>query len=205
MATESTTEATFWFDPACPWAWLTSRWLKNVQAQRDITVTWKVMSLGLLNRDRDGIDEAYRQRCIQAMGPVRILTKASLVQGPGVLDDLYTTIGQLRHVEGNTDMTEVMSQTLTKHQLPLEWLDLATSEEVDTELTASHQEALTRVGNDVGTPVIAVGDVAFFGPVVSPAPTGDDAVKLWDGIVAAASYPGFFELKRSRTVGPIFD
>lgn len=202
MATQN---ATFWFDPACPWAWLTSRWIKEVQTQRDLTVSWKVMSLGLLNKDREGIDESYRQRCIDALGPVRILTKASLENGPDILDDLYTTIGALRHVEGNTDMTDVMTQTLAKHNLPAEWLDYATSEDVDTELAASHNDALTRVGQDVGTPVIAIGDTAFFGPVVSPAPKGEEAAKLWDGIVTAASYPGFFELKRSRTVGPIFD
>jgi 2-hydroxychromene-2-carboxylate isomerase len=199
----SKTSVEMWFDPICPWAWMTSRWLMEVGQVRDIEVTWSVMSLSVLNEGRD-LPEGYRDLIDQAWGPVRVIIAAARDHGPSVVKSLYDAMGTRIHLGGEKDYREVIALALQDVGLPADLQRFAESSDVDAELRASHQRAMDLVGDDVGTPVICVEDVAFFGPVVSPAPTGDHAGRLWDGCLLVAGTPGFFELKRTRTVGPIF-
>lgn len=194
-----------WFDPTCPWAWMTSRWLMEVEKVRQVHVTWAVMSLAVLNEGRDDLPEGYRQKMELAWKPVRVIMAARRAHGAQVTKPLYDAMGTRIHVLGMEDLDEVINQSLEELGLPADLAAFADSTELDDDLRASHQQAIDRVGDDVGTPVVAVGDVAFFGPVVSPAPKGESAGLLWDGCVLVAGTPGFFELKRTRTTGPIFD
>lgn len=194
----------FWFDPVCPWAWMTSRWVGEVQRQRGFDVTWNVMSLSVLNEGRD-VSEDYRALLERAWGPVRVIIAAKELHGDEVVKKLYDAMGTRIHPGGEQDMDTVIAQSLAEVGLPADLADYATKDTYDEQLRASHHDGISRVGEDVGTPVIAVGDVAFFGPVVTPAPKGDDALRLWDGVVAVAGVNGFYELKRSRTQGPVFD
>ncbi|MGL5867334.1 MAG: DsbA family protein [Dermatophilaceae bacterium] len=202
MAHRSTAE--FWFDPICPWAWLTSRWMGEVQQVRDIDVAWSVMSLSVLNEGRD-LPEKYRDLMATGWGPVRVVTAARLAHGDEVVKPLYDALGERIHHRQVTDFDEAIAGALDQVGLPAGLASAARSDEHDTELRVSHQRAIDLVGDDVGTPVVAVEGVAFFGPVVTPAPTGEAAGRLWDGCLLVAGTPGFFELKRSRTQGPIFD
>jgi len=192
-----------WFDPICPWAWMTSRWLMDVEKVRDVEVTWSVMSLAVLNEGRE-LPEDYRSMMDRAWGPVRVIIAAAESQGPKVVKPLYDAMGTAIHLQGEKDYLKVIASALAEVGLPSELARFASSTELDTGLRASHQRAMDLVGDDVGTPVVCAADVAFFGPVVSPAPTGEDAGRLWDGCLLVAATPGFFELKRTRTVGPIF-
>ncbi|GMA39086.1 DsbA family protein [Mobilicoccus caccae] len=194
-----------WFDPVCPWAWMTSRWLLEVEKVRDVEVEFSVMSLSVLNEGRD-LDEDYRDLMTVAWGPVRVIIAAARDHGPQVVRGLYDEMGTRIHLQRRRDdLPAVIAESLEAIGLPADLARYADSDEVDEALRASHAEAIDKVGDDVGTPVVAVGDVAFFGPVVSPAPKGEDAGRLWDGCVLVAGTPGFFELKRSRDVGPILD
>src|SRR5690625_4200472 len=195
----------FWFDPTCPWAWITSRWLTEVEKVRDVDVTWRIMSLAVLNEGRD-LDPDYRARIDRAWAPVRVVNAAREKHGQSYVKPLYDAIGTRFHPQGRIEeMEAVLAESLQEVGLPPELLAYADSEEFDDSLRASHQEGISQVGEDVGTPVVAVNGVAFFGPVITPAPKGEEAGKLFDGVVAAAAYPGFYELKRTRTQRPIFD
>ena len=196
--------AEFWFDPLCPWAWMTSRWIMEVEKVRPIDVTWSGMSLSVLNEGRD-LPEDYRAMLDNGWGPVRVVVAAAKEHGPEVIKPLYDAMGERIHHQAMQDLPAVIEQALSEVGLPAELADAATGDSVDQELRASHARAMELVGDDVGTPVIAVNDVAFFGPVVTPAPKGEAAGRLWDGCVLVAGTEGFFELKRTRTVGPIFD
>ena len=200
----SRSSAEFWFDPLCPWAWMTSRWMMEVEQVRDVEVTWSVMSLSVLNEGRD-LPEDYRSMMDSGWGPVRVIIAASLEYGDKVVKPLYDAMGTLIHLGGERDYAKVVASALDEVGLAPELADFAESDAHDTELRASHQRAMDLVGDDVGTPVISVDGEAFFGPVVSPAPRGEAAGLLWDGCLLVSRTPGFFELKRSRTVGPIFD
>ena len=202
--TASRTSAEFWFDPLCPWAWMTSRWMMEVEQVRPVDVTWSVMSLAVLNEGRD-LPEEYRAMMDRAWGPVRVIMAAKEEYGDKVVKPLYDAMGTRIHLGGEKDYAKVIVPALEEVGLPVELAEFADTDAHDDRLKASHQRGIDLVGDDVGTPVIAVDGVAFFGPVVSPAPKGEAAAKLWDGCVLVAGTPGFFELKRSRTVGPIFD
>lgn len=206
QTTEDTARDTvdFWFDPLCPWAWLTSRWMGEVEQLRPITISWHVMSLSVLNEGRDQPEE-YQQLMERAWGPVRVLTAAKALHGDQVVKPLYDAIGTRVHPGGEKDVLAATVQALAEVGLPADLIDYADSGEYDGQLRASHQAAIDQVGEDVGTPVVAVNGVGFFGPVVTPAPEGEAAAKLWDGCVLVAATPGFYELKRSRTQGPVFD
>lgn len=201
----STETLDFWFDATCPWAWMTSRWALEVEKVRDVKVAFHPMSLSVLNEGREELPEEYKENMKLAWGPARVVTAAMVEHGPEVLADLYTALGTLIHVEGRRDFDEVIPAALAEAGLPAELAQAANTDQYDEQLRASHKEGIDKVGEDVGTPVISLGEVAFFGPVVSPAPKGEAAGKLFDGVLAVASTDGFFELKRTRTVGPIFD
>ncbi|MFA4840097.1 MAG: DsbA family protein [Agrococcus sp.] len=191
-----------WFDPTCPWAWMTSRWLGEVADVRGLDVDWQVMSLAVLNEGRD-LPEAYMARMPRSMRLTRLVTAAREAGGDAVVKPLYDALGSRIHHDRRKDDDAIVAESLAEVGL-----DASLAEETDAHdetLRGTHQAAIDLVGDDVGTPVVAVDDVAFFGPVVSPAPTGEEALRLFDGVVAAASVDGFFELKRSRTRGPVFD
>jgi len=195
--------AEFWFDPLCPWAWMTSRWMMEVEKVRPVDVTWSVMSLAVLNHGRELPDD-YRAKMDKAWGPVRVLIATRDKFGDEIVKPLYDALGERIH-HRKEDFDVAIAGALEELQLPAELAEAATSEDHDDVLRASHQRAIDLVGDDVGTPVVSVNGVAFFGPVVSPAPKGEAAGRLWDGCVLVAGTEGFFELKRSRTVDPIFD
>jgi 2-hydroxychromene-2-carboxylate isomerase len=195
--------ADVWFDPVCPWAWMTTRWMTEVAATRDVEVRWRVMSLSVLNEGRD-LSPGYARFMDRAWGPVRVVTAARLEHGEEVVKPLYDAIGTRIHPGGRKDLDAVCAEALAEVELPAALAEAATSEAFDDALRASHAEAIALVGDDVGTPVVAIDGVGFFGPVVTPAPTGEAAGRLWDGLVLVTAVPGFYELKRSRTDPPQF-
>ena len=193
-----------WVDPACPWAWLTSRWLLEAAKVRNFDVDFHVMSLAVLNEGREMSDE-YAEFLKKAWGPVRVLIAAELRFGNEVVEPLYSAMGTRYHVEGEKDLDQLIIDALMDLGLDADLADAADSTEFDKALRESHHEGMDPVGYDVGTPVIHVGDVAFFGPVVTPAPKGEAAGRLFDGVVLVASTPDFYELKRTRSEGPNFE
>jgi len=197
------TVADLWFDPSCPWAWLASRWLLQVEKVRPVRVRWHVMSLSVLNEGRD-LPEQYATLLAQAWGPVRLCIAAAARHGDAILQPLYTALGRRRHLQKAEWDTETFAAALTEAGADPDLVAAATSTDWDDALRASHADGIGRVGMDVGTPVIAVGETAFFGPVVTPAPRGEAAGRLWDGVLLVSGTPGFFELKRTRDQDPIF-
>lgn len=193
-----------WFDTACPWAWMTSRWGLEVAKVRDIDVKFHVMSLNILNRDND-IPADYRELMDRALAPMRIVTAAIAEHGEQVAEPLYTAIGTRIHPGGEKDFDKAVAEALDEVGLPSDLMKYGDRDDYDAALQESHDEALALVGDDVGTPICRVAGTAFFGPVVTPAPKGEDAGRLFDGVLAVASTPGFFELKRTRNQGPVFD
>jgi 2-hydroxychromene-2-carboxylate isomerase len=196
--------ADFWFDPVCPWAWMTSRWMMEVEKIREIDVSWHVMSLSVLNEGRE-LSEGYRAAMDRSWGPVRVIIAAQQQHGDKVVKPLYDAMGTRIHPGGNKDYEQVVAEALDEVGLPADLARYADSTEVDEQLRESHAEGIGLVGDDVGTPIVAFNGTAFFGPVVTPAPKGEAAGRLWDGCVLVASTPGFFEIKRTRTQDPVFD
>ena len=199
-----TETADFWFDPTCPFAWITSRWMLEVEQVRDVRTEWHVMSLAVLNEDRD-IPDSYREFLEPAWGPVRVLIAAEQQHGNDALLPLYTAMGNRIHKE-KQDVTRLMvDSALQEAGLPTELGRLMEDDSLDEDVRKSHGQAIALVGDDVGTPTIRVNDQAFFGPVLSSIPRGEDAGRLWDGVLAVSAYPYFYELKRSRTQPLDFD
>jgi hypothetical protein len=203
-ATERTV-AHFWFDPLCPWAWITSRWVLNAAEVRDFDVQWHIMSLAYLNSGRDELSEEYQEMMRKAWGPVRVVAAAEQAHGYEVVLPLYTALGTLRHIDGRDFDRAMLEEALSNVGLPTDLADAADTDTYDDAVKASHHAGIDLVGMDVGTPVISVGDIAFFGPVVTPAPKGEAAGRLWDGVLLVAGTPGFYEIKRTRTESPSFD
>lgn len=193
-----------WVDPACPWAWITSKWLLETRLVRDIDVSFHVMSLSVLNEGRE-MSEEYAELLQKAWGPVRVLIAAEQRHGNSVVETLYSAMGTRFHEKGEKDIDALIVNALADAGLEADLGNAATATEYDDAVRKSHLAGMEPVGFDVGTPVIHVGEVAFFGPVVTPAPKGEAAGALFDGVIAVTSTPGFYELKRSRTEGPIFE
>jgi protein-disulfide isomerase-like protein with CxxC motif len=195
----------FWFDPLCPWAWITSRWMLEVAKVRPVAPRWHVMSLAVLNEGRDDLPEDYKERLSEAWGPVRVCAAAEQKFGYDAVLPLYTAIGTRFHNDKAERNRATIEEALAEAGLPAELADAMQSTEYDDVVRASHTDGIDRVGMEVGTPVISVGGASIFGPVMTPIPRGEEAGKLWDGVLLCLQTPGFFELKRSRTAPPIFD
>ena len=209
-------KVTFYFDVSCPFCWVTSRWIKEVEKVRDIEVEWKPMSLSVLNEGRDELPEEYKFMMQCNWTPARLFNVVFSQDGQEAVDKLYTALGTKIHNENRIDrhahvdepkhaFDELIKEALAEVGLPEERLAQALTTEFDELMRENHAEAMKEVGNDVGTPVVKLNDVAFFGPVLTRIPRGEEAGKIFDGSVAVASYPYFFEIKRSRTEDPRFD
>jgi protein-disulfide isomerase-like protein with CxxC motif len=206
-ATTETTDRTpvdFWFDPLCPWAWMTSRWMLEVEKVRRIAPSFHVMSLAYLNEGKEDLSESYREFLEHAWEPVRVVMAAADAEGQEVVLPLYTAMGNRIHLEGREADRTLFEESLEEVGLSKDLADAMHDSSYDDDIRKSHHRGMDQVGQEVGTPVISVEGVAFFGPVVTPAPKGEDAGKLWDGVVLVAGTPGFYELKRSREKGPDF-
>jgi hypothetical protein len=204
------TDVDLWVDPACPWAWITSRWLLEVEQVRDVSVRFHVMSLSVLNEGRDNLPERYKEALARNWGPVRVLIAAQQRYGQPIVRELYGAMGTRIHPGQQGNGPDTIAGALADLSLDPALTDAATSDEFDAALRASHDEGMAPVGLEVGTPVVHVpdldgGKIAFFGPVVTPIPRGEAAGRLWDGVLAVAGTDGFFEIKRTRDRRPIFD
>lgn len=212
------TQVDMWFDPICPYAWMTSRWLLNVEHVRDVHVSFHVMSLAVLNENKNDLDDYYKELMTTAWGPARLCIAAEQLRGNEILRPLYNALGMRYHNAKRKFNNDVFIEVLEETGLPHTLIASTTDTSLDAALRASHHEGMDPVGDDVGTPVLHVpksGDTnaatgkpektAFFGPVLIPAPKGEDAGMLWDGVLNVANCDAFFELKRTRTRSPSFD
>lgn len=187
----------FWFDPLCPFAWITSRWMLEVEKERDVETTFHIMSLSVLNSDKD-VSADYKAMIETGWGPVRLAIAIEQQHGQQSLREFYTSIGTKHHNEKQEFSTQLYEAVLAEIGLPTELAASAEDTSLDDAVRASHEDGISRVGTEVGTPVIAIGGTAFFGPVLTSIPKGEDAGKVFDGARLLAGYPDFFELKRSR-------
>ncbi|MFB9685174.1 disulfide bond formation protein DsbA [Amycolatopsis plumensis] len=186
-----------WFDPVCPWAWIASRWLLEVEAVREVRTRFHVFSLSLHNEGRE-VDDWYRGWLDERWGPARVALAAERAHGNEVLRELYTALGTRFHRDKEPVTRETIVAALASVDLPTTLADAAESPDLDADLRAGNRAALDPIGEDLGVPAIHVDGHAFFGPVVSPVPRGEEAGRLWDGVLLVTGTPGFSELKRGR-------
>ena len=195
----------FWFDPLCPFAWITSRTVLEAEQVRDIKVTWHIMSLAYLNEDRD-ISDSYRELLKDAWQPVRVCMAVEEQYGQEKLAELYTALGTRKHTQRREKLDRpLIEEALEAVGLPTQLADAMDDSSFDDAIRKSHHLGMDQVGYDVGTPTIAINGQAFFGPVLTRIPRGEDAGRIWDGAVALASFPYFAELKRTREKELVFD
>ena len=205
---ETREDVQFWFDPLCPWAWITSRWILEVEQVRPVRPDWRIMSLAYLNliqHEGKGLGEDYLERMAKAWRPIRVVAAAAEEKGPDILGPIYTAIGTRLHNQGRREDPAVIPEALAEVGLPESLADAADSTEFDEKIKSSHNEAFDQVGLDVGTPVIRIRGNTIFGPVITPIPRGEAAGRLWDGVALVTEADGFFELKRTRDRKPSFD
>lgn len=194
----------FWFDPLCPWAWMTSRWMGEVEQIRQVEVNWRIISLGILNENNS---ENHHHGHDESMWPVRVVEAAAQAHGEQYRKPLYDAMGTRIHPGGrggDDQIVAVLEEALEEAGLPKDLAEARNSDQYDDALRASTEAAQKVAGKDIGTPCIAVNGVGFFGPVFTPAPKGEEAGRIWDAALTLSSYPGFYELKRGREKGPDF-
>lgn len=199
-----TQQVDFWFDPICPWAWMTSRWMLEVEKVRDVKTTFHIMSLSVLNEGRD-LPADYRRHMDEGWAPARVALAVEEKYGSEKLREFYTAIGTRFHPGKQPRNDETIAAALAEVGLDTSLVAAGDTDANDEALRRSHHEGMDPVGDEVGTPVIHINGKALFGPVISPAPKGEEAGELFDGFTKVTAYDGFFELKRTRTVDPIFD
>lgn len=210
--TASPKKVEFWFDPSCPWCWMTSRWIVEVSQVRGFEIIWHPFSLKILNEGRDGIDQRHLDAHAGGLQSLRVIEAARAQHGDAIVGQLYTEIGTRFHKEGNGDMLSVLAESLQALDLDAQLLDAADAASaytpgttgIDAQLRESTAAGLALVGDQVGIPIIAIDGVGFFGPVVTPAPTGQQALDLFDGLALCMRVDGFYELKKTRTARPQF-
>ena len=203
----------FFWDPMCPWAWLTSRWVVEVARQRDLTVDWRFISLRILNEGRDygaEFPDGYVAGHTSGLKLLRVAAAVREAEGRDRMGELYTQFGGDIHVRRRRkELTDHWQEGFPDYLRSVgldAYLDAANDESWDAVLRAETDEALSRTGKDLGTPIISFTrdgvQASFFGPVISRVPRGDDALRLWDAVWEVATFPGFAELKRSLRERP---
>jgi 2-hydroxychromene-2-carboxylate isomerase len=212
-----TADLHFYFDPVCPFAWMTSKWVRQVAAQRDYDVDWRFISLRVLNAHVDydaHFPPEYEAGHTAGLRLLRVAARARSMRGREAIGPLYAALGQHifeterdeRPAGEHRDTRAFVEPILAEAGLPADLADALDDEDADDEIRAETAEALALTGKDVGTPILhfrpAESGVAFFGPVISRLPSDAEAVELWEHVVALASFPGFAELKRSLREKP---
>jgi hypothetical protein len=201
---EATVQLEFWIDPACPWCWITSRWVNDVAPHRDIDVVWRPISLKVKNDVQP--DSPFYDAVVYTHGLLRVLEAVRGGEGDAPLGRLYTVYGE--HIHHQQDMATSAADLLAEAGLDASYAAAFDDESWDSVIKASMDDGLSLTGDDVGTPILAFDDngrrVGFFGPVISRRLPPDQALRLWDGVTAAATVDGFWEMKRTRTEAPDF-
>ena len=197
----------FWFDPVCPYSWIGSRWILEVERQRPLRVRWHVMSLYLLNRDRNP-DTSYVAYLEQVNGTARVAAAVAAGHGSAALRDVYTAYGtrifdHWRYAEAD-ECREAMRAALVEVGLAATLVDAFDGTTFDDVLARSHAAAVAPVGDEAGTPTIHLDGTAFYGPVLNSIPRGEDAVRVFDGARLLSGFADFYELKRTRERPPVY-